>query len=152
MNERLLLLPESEQIVVGVEQGKFLLSPGLVLQVSGCGQVQIFVQRQAVPILDVVGSDIDLPIVFLGVEAFKLKKVNLDVVFLYHQIALEVGTAKFRETQLVQVKVPGPDLVAHGEFGMDVCQHSRIDLFLCWRETPSRVAHSCVSDAASETL
>src|SRR5690606_16570964 len=78
------VLSKSKQIVIGVEQGKFLLSPGLCLQ----GPVWMnfrFVGKQGfIQDFSSVGPYIDLSIIFIGIQALEFKEMDFNLTPLYH--------------------------------------------------------------------
>lgn len=41
--------------------------------------------------IDVIGSDVHLPIVFLGIKLLEFKKLDLNAILLYHQVPLVVS-------------------------------------------------------------
>jgi hypothetical protein len=84
---------------------------------------QPFFQDRPVQGLDVVGSYIYLPVIFPGVKLCKFEKVDLNVVFLHHQVAFVISASKLLKAQTVQVKFPGNGFVPHGYFRVDVREH-----------------------------
>lgn len=73
-----------------------------------------FVQKDPVQRVDSIGSDIDLPVIFFGIEVCKLKEMDLDIVLLHHKVPFMVGIAEFHKAQLIYIIVFRDGFVTHG--------------------------------------
>ena len=45
---------------------------------------QFFIQGELIPVVYIIGTDIDLAIILKGIQFFEFKKVYLNLVFLNH--------------------------------------------------------------------
>ena len=68
-------------------------------------------QQVCIELIHIVGSNIDLPVVFLGVKSRKGKEVDFNIVFAQDEVISIVG--KFLKLQLVHVIVLGKAFIAH---------------------------------------
>lgn len=95
------MLPEGEQVMVRVQQGKLFLPPGFHLQ--GAGRVYGYpvVHDFQVQFINGIGADIHLSVVVGGVQFRKGKEMKLDAVFLHHQVIGKVTAC------LVKTRLPG---------------------------------------------
>lgn len=99
--------------------GKLALHPGFMLQ---GGNVYVVIFRELKKAVDIIGTDINLPVILLRVQCFKLEEMDLDIVFFHHQVAIVVA-AELHKAQFVDIEIARNGLVAHGEFGVDGGKH-----------------------------
>lgn len=64
-------MPKGQEIVVGVEQREFPLSPGLRGQMTVGMDGDVVVQQRLVEVIDMIGSNIHLPIIGFGIQLWK---------------------------------------------------------------------------------
>lgn len=72
---------KSQQIVVRIKQGKFILAQCFGLQFSIWVDAGFVVKQGLINTVDIVRTDIDLPIIFFGLKILELKKMNFNLVF-----------------------------------------------------------------------
>lgn len=115
-------LPKGQEIVVGVEQREFPLSPGLRGQMTVGMDGDVVVQQRLVEVIDMIGSNINLPIIGFGIQLGEGEEVHLNMVFLHHQIPLKIAVAPHLKTQLDIIR-RGDGFIAHRQFGVDGGEH-----------------------------
>lgn len=120
-------LTKREQVVIRIEDGEFPLTPGFGLERSIGMNADLPVYEGLVKRVNIICPDIYLTVVFCGVKCFEFEEVNLDIVFLHHEVGREAWPAQFGESQLADVKIPRDRFVAHGELGVDGCEHGEGD-------------------------
>ena len=76
--------------MIRVKEGKFFLPPGFGLQMAVGMNTYLSVQKGLVQRVNIIRSDVDLPVDFLWVEVFKFKKMDLNSVFFYNKVPLSL--------------------------------------------------------------
>jgi len=77
------------------------------------------IHHPPVYLVNLIGADIHLPVVFVRIKRFEFEKVNLYVVLFHHQVSLKIGTAEFAEAKHVHIKITCNLLIVHGQLGAD---------------------------------
>lgn len=116
-------LTKRQQITIRIENREFPLTPRLGFQRRIGMDGDIPVEKGLIELVNGVGTDVYLAIVFQRVQVGVLEKVNLDLVEPDHQVPGIIGAAKEAEAELIDVVGFCSGFVPHGELGMDIGEH-----------------------------
>jgi hypothetical protein len=112
--------------MVRVEQGEFFLSPGFGLECAVGMDGHFVLQEGLIESLNVISTDIHLAVVFQRIQVRKCEEMQLDMIFLEHQVAVKILLAYGLKAQLADIKISCCGFAAHGQFGEDVGEHDAV--------------------------
>lgn len=117
-------LSKRKQVMIRIQQRKFLLAPGFDSKVSCRVNRYILNNHPLVELIDVICADIQLTIILLAIQCFKEKEMNLHIVLADHEVFVKVTVSEFPEPQDIYIKIAGNILVAHGQLWADVSEYA----------------------------
>jgi len=71
------------------------------LQMSQRWYPHFLIQRQLVPFFNSICANVNLSVIFQWIKCFELKEMNLDIVFMHHQISVVIRVSKLLKAWLV---------------------------------------------------